>query len=88
MFISALPRTVCLFGHWHGHGQKAHLSPVFKGTINLVFSLFDCHRSTYESHARLAFASAQINFPSPTTVISQLNDGVFHSFVFHGILRI
>ena len=42
-----------------------------------------CTRPTCRSDAGPAFAVAQSDFPSPTIVVGQLNDGVFNSLVFH-----
>ncbi len=53
--------------------------------INLSLSLFDCHRAAYRCYAGFCFAIADSDFPSPTIAFGQLNDGVFHSSVFHRI---
>jgi hypothetical protein len=53
--------------------------------INLSLSLFDCHRAAYRCYAGFRFAIADSDFPSPTIAFGQLNDGVFHSSVFHRI---
>jgi hypothetical protein len=65
--------------------MEADLLLIPKDAIDLVFSPFDCRRSTCLSHTGLAFAVAEIDFPSPTSAVHQLNDGIFHSLVFHGI---
>jgi hypothetical protein len=58
------------------------LFSVLKGAIDLGFNYLDCRRATCRHH--VGFGPAlKSEFPSPTTCVSQLNDGVFHSFVFH-----
>jgi hypothetical protein len=59
---------------------------VLYDAINLRFSLFYCHRSTYRSHTGSILAFAKLDFPSPTNAVSQLNHGVFYSFIFHKML--
>jgi hypothetical protein len=63
---------------------EAVLLPLLEDMINLMFRELDCHRSTYPGYPGFAFAFAQFDFPSPASALSQLNDGVFYSFVFHG----
>jgi hypothetical protein len=58
--------------------------PVLEDMINLMFSELDCRRSTCPGYPGFAFAFAQFDFPSPTSALGQLNDGVFYSLVFHG----
>jgi hypothetical protein len=55
---------------------------VLEGAINLGFNYLDCCRSTCRHHTGFG-SSLKCEFPSPTTGVSQLDDGVFHSFVFH-----
>jgi hypothetical protein len=50
-----------------------------------MFSLFDCHRPTYRGHTGFVFPVGKSDFPSPAAAFSQLNNGVFYSFVFHKI---
>jgi hypothetical protein len=57
--------------------------PVPEDAIDPISSLFDGHRSADPRDTRFAFAFAQIEFPSPATSFSQLNNRVFHSLVFH-----
>src|ERR1700737_425787 len=65
--------------------MEANLLLILEDAIDLVFSHFDCRRSTCLSPTGLAFAVAEIDFPSPTSAIHQLNDRIFHSLVFHRI---
>ncbi len=58
---------------------------VLYDAINLLLGDFDCRRSAYRSHARFVFAAAKLHFPSPARAIHQLNDGVFHTLMFHNI---
>jgi hypothetical protein len=50
-----------------------------------MFSLFDCHRPTYRGHTGFVFPVGKSDFPSPDAALSQLNNGVFYSFVLHKI---
>jgi hypothetical protein len=59
---------------------------VLYDTVDFIFSDFDCRRSACRGHARFDFAIAEYHFPSPTSAIGQLNNGVFHTLVFHRII--
>jgi hypothetical protein len=51
-----------------------------------MFGQFYRERSTHRSCAGFVFPVTKSDFPSPTGVASQLNDGVFYAFVFHSYL--
>jgi hypothetical protein len=62
---------------------EAVLLPLLEDMINRMFSELDCHLSTCPGYPGSAFAFTQFDFPSPTSALRQLNDGVFYSLVFH-----
>lgn len=59
------------------------LLPVPKDAINLVLDNFDGNGPAHGRYAGPVFSGAKLDFPSPTGAVSQLNDGVFNSSVFH-----
>jgi hypothetical protein len=65
--------------------NQGGLLPVLKGAVDLKLGEFDCRRSTYRSYTGFFFSIAKFDFPSPTSAFHQLNDGVFHSLVFHRV---
>jgi hypothetical protein len=58
---------------------------ILEDAVDVLFSQFDCRGSTCPSYTSFAFAVAEIDFPPPSGVIQQLNDGKVHSFIFHEI---
>ena len=56
---------------------------VLQDAVDLIYSELGGRRPACRSDAGPAFAVAQSDFPSPTIVVGQLNDGVFNSLVFH-----
>jgi hypothetical protein len=49
-----------------------------------MFSLFDCDRATY-GVTGFVFDVGKSDLPSPAVAFSQLDNGVFYSFVLHKI---
>jgi hypothetical protein len=64
---------------------EAALLPVLQDAIDLLFRQLDGQRPTYGSYTGFVFAVVKPDFPSPSTAIGQLHDGVFYSLVFHKI---
>jgi hypothetical protein len=59
--------------------------PVSQEAIDLMFNQLDCRHSTYRSHTGFVFAVAWSDFPAPTGIVNQLNDGIFYASIFHKI---
>ena len=66
--------------------EPADLLRILEEAVNVVLSQFDCGRSTCPSHTSFAFTVAKSDFPSPAGAVQQLNNGKFHTSMFHGIL--
>jgi hypothetical protein len=64
--------------------EAALLSNLYDA-INLKFSEFDCKRSTFRSYTGFVLAVVKSDFPFPPGAARHLNNGVFHSLIFHQI---
>jgi hypothetical protein len=56
---------------------EAALLSVLQDAIDLLFRQLDGQRPTYGSYTGFVFAVVKPDFPSPSTAIGQLHDGVF-----------